>query len=450
MQLFAFNTISAQVPFDINIHLYKPLEYNREIFENNILSFYTSYQAGIEFYFPQVYIIRQDYSELKNKQTFSVLYDGLLIEFSEEYIREHKLATLIANLNSKKNRMYTLAEPMIHTNRALRKYDCNFEKDTANATLHLFLGSKSDPKTNHFNNVKKVKKKILQMLRDNPKAIINVHLGDQDEICTSDNFYHNRSTKFLQYDPFGMIESNLTETEAKDIISKNREIILYDIQSKLGVDVSIDEDKMTFLKSSANENGIIFDVKWATRHKNSDDLSNSAIINDKRLGSVEISINLDKNGNYSSHKINNINSPFVESAVADQEISGMNEITDLANENNTTSQEGDENAIATSVTSEPVYPGGVSALMTEIFNYIMYPKEYIASNIEGTVYVNFLVEKSGEISEINVERGVKGAPEFSRQVVNALSRINKKFKPAVLEGKIVRYRYRVPIKFSIK
>jgi len=56
----------------------------------------------------------------------------------------------------------------------------------------------------------------------------------------------------------------------------------------------------------------------------------------------------------------------------------------------------------------PEFPGGEPARMEYMANSIKYPRMAVDGGVEGTVYIGFVVEKSGEISEVKLLRGIGG------------------------------------------
>jgi protein TonB len=70
-------------------------------------------------------------------------------------------------------------------------------------------------------------------------------------------------------------------------------------------------------------------------------------------------------------------------------------------------------------------------------------------SISGTVYVSFVVEKNGNVTDVKTERGVTGGPNLSKEAEKAVKKLSN-FTPAKMNGKSVRYRYRIPIKFTLK
>jgi len=108
-----------------------------------------------------------------------------------------------------------------------------------------------------------------------------------------------------------------------------------------------------------------------------------------------------------------------------------------------------EEEIVAFVSEEPVYPGGLEKLYAEIYKNITYPEMEKEQSIQGTVYVSFVVEKNGNVTDVKTERGVTGGPNLSKEAEKAVKKLSN-FTPAKMNGKSVRYRYRIPIKFTLK
>ena len=54
----------------------------------------------------------------------------------------------------------------------------------------------------------------------------------------------------------------------------------------------------------------------------------------------------------------------------------------------------------------PEYPGGEDARQLYLTQNIQYPVKAKENNIQGTVYVNFIVEKDGSLSNFKILRGI--------------------------------------------
>lgn len=95
----------------------------------------------------------------------------------------------------------------------------------------------------------------------------------------------------------------------------------------------------------------------------------------------------------------------------------------------------------------PEFPGGVGKLMEFIQSNIKYPMMARESNIQGTVFVNFVVEPDGSISKINVLRGIGGGcDEEAVRVVESMP----KWKPGKQRGTPVRVSFTARIVFKLQ
>ena len=95
----------------------------------------------------------------------------------------------------------------------------------------------------------------------------------------------------------------------------------------------------------------------------------------------------------------------------------------------------------------PEFPGGSAKLMEFIQKNIKYPMMARESDIQGRVFVNFVVEPDGSISNVAVLRGIGGGcDEEAVRVVNSMP----KWKPGKQRGSAVRCAYTVPIIFKLQ
>jgi protein TonB len=95
----------------------------------------------------------------------------------------------------------------------------------------------------------------------------------------------------------------------------------------------------------------------------------------------------------------------------------------------------------------PEFPGGELALRKYIANAIKYPVIAQENGIQGKVYVTFVVDKDGSISDARIARGVDASlDKEALRVVGTLP----KWKPGKQRGKPVRVSYTVPINFVLQ
>ena len=94
----------------------------------------------------------------------------------------------------------------------------------------------------------------------------------------------------------------------------------------------------------------------------------------------------------------------------------------------------------------PKFPGGINAQMKYLQSEIKYPESARKAGKQGTVYVTYVVEKDGSITDTRVLRGFyKECDEEALRVVSAMPN----WEPGLQRGKPVRVQFNVPIKFTL-
>lgn len=95
----------------------------------------------------------------------------------------------------------------------------------------------------------------------------------------------------------------------------------------------------------------------------------------------------------------------------------------------------------------PDFPGGTDELMKFLRNNIQYPQMARETGIQGTVIVQFVVNKDGKISGVKVLRGIGGGcDEEAIRVVKAMPT----WKAGKQNGVAVPVYFQLPIKFTLK
>ena len=107
-----------------------------------------------------------------------------------------------------------------------------------------------------------------------------------------------------------------------------------------------------------------------------------------------------------------------------------------------------ENAPLTFVQEMPSYPGGNKALYEFLYNNINYPEFEKSNGIQGTVFVNFVVEKDGTPSSFIITRGIKNGKALDQEALNACSKLGK-FIPGKQNGVAQRVFLTIPVKFAL-
>ncbi|MBL7953994.1 MAG: energy transducer TonB [Flavobacteriales bacterium] len=106
----------------------------------------------------------------------------------------------------------------------------------------------------------------------------------------------------------------------------------------------------------------------------------------------------------------------------------------------------DVNVVFTVVEEMPEFPGGQEALMKYLSSRIEYPEEAMQENIEGIVFISFIVEQDGRISNVKSLRGLGGGlTEEAIRVVKGMPN----WLPGKQRGAPVRVQYNLPIRFKL-
>ena len=122
---------------------------------------------------------------------------------------------------------------------------------------------------------------------------------------------------------------------------------------------------------------------------------------------------------------------------------GAAEDEDLVESNDTL--DGDE--IYQIVEEMPKYPGGEAELFHYISKNIHYPQEAKEKGIQGRVFIGFVIEKDGSVSNIRNLRGVDS--ELDAEAIRVVKSMPK-WKPGKHNGEFVRVSYQIPILFKLE
>lgn len=94
----------------------------------------------------------------------------------------------------------------------------------------------------------------------------------------------------------------------------------------------------------------------------------------------------------------------------------------------------------------PEYPGGFENMMVFIQKNFEYPAICREMGDQGTVYVQFIVEKDGSISNVKVVKGV--VEELDAESIRVV-KMMPKWSPGMMKGRPVRARFTLPIRCKL-
>lgn len=107
----------------------------------------------------------------------------------------------------------------------------------------------------------------------------------------------------------------------------------------------------------------------------------------------------------------------------------------------------ESNEIFTAVEKNAEYPGGLDKFYKYLESTMRYPSVARENNVQGKVFLTFVVEKDGSLTDIKVLRGIgSGCDEEAMRVVRG----SKKWTPGQQNGRPVRQQYTVPISFTLQ
>ncbi len=109
-------------------------------------------------------------------------------------------------------------------------------------------------------------------------------------------------------------------------------------------------------------------------------------------------------------------------------------------------EEVDEEVIFTVVEDQPEFPGGEAARQKFLEDNLRYPQMAREAGIQGTVFITFVVERDGSVTDVRILRGIGGGcDEEAVRVVRMMPR----WEPGRQRGQPVRVQFNMPIRFRL-
>ena len=103
-----------------------------------------------------------------------------------------------------------------------------------------------------------------------------------------------------------------------------------------------------------------------------------------------------------------------------------------------------------SIEQAPEFPGGEEGIMNYIANHIHYPDSAKKYNVKGKVFVRFIVEKDGSISDVHLAKSKIPGNDMGciAEAIRVVKTMPKFIEPAKQNGMPVRISYSVPVNFN--
>lgn len=95
---------------------------------------------------------------------------------------------------------------------------------------------------------------------------------------------------------------------------------------------------------------------------------------------------------------------------------------------------------------KPTFPGGESAMLQWVANRVNYPDYAKDNNIQGKVFIQFIINKEGIIEDVTILRGVHSV--LNDEAIRVVKTFPK-WKPGEVCGKNVKVSFQIPINFKL-
>jgi TonB family protein len=105
----------------------------------------------------------------------------------------------------------------------------------------------------------------------------------------------------------------------------------------------------------------------------------------------------------------------------------------------------DDNQPLVKVQQMPKFKGDMNKYLADS---IKYPETEKKAKISGTVYVTFVIERDGSISNVKLLRGVPNGPGLDAEAIRVISAMPK-WSPGMQDGHAVRVQFNLPIRFAL-
>jgi protein TonB len=107
-----------------------------------------------------------------------------------------------------------------------------------------------------------------------------------------------------------------------------------------------------------------------------------------------------------------------------------------------------ETRIFEQVDEQAEFPGGTPELFKYLANNIHYPEDAVKNNIDGKVYVSFIVTSAGKIEKVAILRNMVNCSACDQEAIRVIKNMPR-WKPAKVNGKPVSSKYHLPISFKL-
>lgn len=98
------------------------------------------------------------------------------------------------------------------------------------------------------------------------------------------------------------------------------------------------------------------------------------------------------------------------------------------------------------IEDKPEFPGGEAALLQWVAKNTQYPPIAKDMGIKGKVFVQFIIDKEGKVTNVEIIRGVD--PSLDKEALRVVKSMPS-WKPGKQRGKPVKVSFQIPINFTL-
>jgi len=109
-----------------------------------------------------------------------------------------------------------------------------------------------------------------------------------------------------------------------------------------------------------------------------------------------------------------------------------------------------EPTVFTVVEQMPEYKGGQQALMSFLTQNLRYPEDAREAEVQGKVYIRFVITPEGHLTNVEVLRGVNGMPSLAKEAVRVVKLTDGNWTPGKQNGKPVPVQFILPVNFVLQ
>lgn len=117
-----------------------------------------------------------------------------------------------------------------------------------------------------------------------------------------------------------------------------------------------------------------------------------------------------------------------------------------SDETNPQTEHKQDDTVFTVVETMPEFPGGTEKMMQFLISELNYPADAKSQEIQGTVFVQFVVDKSGEVRDARILRGVH--PSLDAEALRVVNGFPE-WQPGVQRGEAVSVQFNLPVRFAL-